>query len=159
MWIRSPLTAETRDDVGNSWGKFLKWQDRDGRPHQLAIPLALLYKQGGEFVQTLVDQGLSVTRNKKGRGLLGDFTDSGQSRARCVDKLGWHEGCFVLPEETIGSGAEVVVFQPDGGPTRACHPWDGGRVASIGRSPRRGQFPSAVRYISRAGRSTAGPDG
>ncbi len=34
-----------------------------------------------------------------------------EDRARCVDKLGWHENLFVIASQTIGHSSEKIVFQ------------------------------------------------
>ncbi len=34
-----------------------------------------------------------------------------KARARCVDRLGWHSGVYVTPNESVGQDEEIVVFQ------------------------------------------------
>ncbi|WP_122841822.1 DUF927 domain-containing protein, partial [Burkholderia pseudomallei] len=34
-------------------------------------------------------------------------------RVRCVPRVGWHHGAFVLPDRVIGTGKEALIYQAD----------------------------------------------
>ncbi|KTD67571.1 DUF927 domain-containing protein [Legionella shakespearei] len=114
-WICSPLqvVAKTRDAKSGEWGRLLEWQDDDGIIHQWAMPLALLQGDASEVRRELASLGLSISPNKLARDLLATYLQvfPVENRARCVDKLGWHENLFVTASQTIGHSSEKIVFQ------------------------------------------------
>ncbi|MBF24795.1 MAG: hypothetical protein CML18_14790 [Pusillimonas sp.] len=114
-WICSPLhvTAQTRDTRSGEWGRLLSWRDADGQPHQWAMPLELLQADGLEVRKELARLGLTIAPGKKPRDLLAAYLQVAQvqTRARCVERLGWHGDVYVTPSEAIGQTNEIVVYQ------------------------------------------------
>ncbi|WP_157061462.1 DUF927 domain-containing protein, partial [Legionella cincinnatiensis] len=110
-WICSPLyvVAKTRDAKSGEWGRLLEWLDDDGVLHQWAMPLALLQGDASEVRRELARLGLSISPHKISRDLLTTYLQvfPVEDRARCVDKLGWHENLFV----TALQSSEKIVFQ------------------------------------------------
>ncbi len=115
QWICSRLSvrAKTRDAKSGEWGRLLEWRDDDGVIHQWAMPLELLQGDGSEVRRELARLGLAISPGKKSRDLLAYYLQVWpvEERARCVDRLGWHGGVFVTPDESIGQDGEIVVFQ------------------------------------------------
>ncbi len=115
VWICAPLhvVATTRDGKSSEWGCLLEWRDRDGVRHQWAMPHELLQGDGIEVRRELARQGLSISPVKAARDLLAIYIQVWpvDARARCVDRLGWHGGVYVLPGEVVGHNGETVVFQ------------------------------------------------
>jgi uncharacterized protein (DUF927 family) len=116
LWICAPLkiVAKTRDDKSGEWGRLLQWRDADGVLHQWAMPIELLQGDGGVDVRKeLTRQGLDITTTRAGRELLCAALQVWpvEERARCVERLGWHGGVYVVPAESIGDAGEHVVFQ------------------------------------------------
>lgn len=115
QWICSPLEiiAKTRDEKSGDWGRLLKWQDDDGKPHQWPMPQELLENDGSEVRRELARLGLHISPNMTARNLLAAYIKVWpvENRACCVDRLGWHGGVYVTPTETIGNTSELVVFQ------------------------------------------------
>lgn len=102
----------TRDADGNAWGLLLHWQDPDGKLHTWAMPLNMLSQVGGAWHGTLVDGGWlgNFSYHKLLAGFLTSVRPS--RRIRCVHRVGWHDGVFVLPDATIGEAStEQVVLQ------------------------------------------------
>jgi putative DNA primase/helicase len=64
-------------------------------------------------VGELLDKGVTISPSKKARGFLTSYIQvwPTKARARCVDRLGWHDDAYVLPGEVIGHSSETVVFQ------------------------------------------------
>ena len=118
VWICAPLhvAASTRDGKSNEWGRLLEWRDRDGVRHQWAMPNELLQGDGIDVRRELARQGLSISPVKAARDLLATYLQIWpvDARARCVDRLGWHGGVYVLPGEVFGNNGERVVFQNAG---------------------------------------------
>jgi putative DNA primase/helicase len=108
------VLAQTRDDLGASWGLLLRWQDGDGREHRWAMPKALLAGDGTDIRSNLLDRGCYVGPSAKARGKLQDFFAmvSIDARARAVDRVGWMDGAFALPDRTIAdTDSHRVIYQ------------------------------------------------
>ena len=116
-WICDPLKvlAETRDNGQQNWGRLLSWRDNDGHDHQWACPAELLQATDqSEFRRILASGGLVISTNQKARKLLCDYvlTHKTDMKARCVDKIGWHGGKYVLTSRVIGAqDKELLVYQ------------------------------------------------
>ena len=115
LWMCSRLevAAMTRDAKGGDWGRLLRWRDMDGAIHQWAIPMELLQSDGAVIRRELARLGLSISPGRKARDLLSIYLQVWpvETRARCVDRLGWHGAAYVTPAQSFGEGQENVVFQ------------------------------------------------
>ncbi|MCZ4678758.1 DUF927 domain-containing protein, partial [Legionella pneumophila] len=105
--------AKTRDAKSGEWGRLLEWQDDDGVIHHWAMPLALLQGDASEVRRELASLGLTISPHRVARDLLATYLQvfPVEDRARCVDKLGWHENLFVTPAQIFGHCSEKIVFQ------------------------------------------------
>lgn len=117
-WICSRLDVEalTRDQDGGGWGYYVAFADPLGKVKQWAMPARMLSGDGGEYRATLLNMGLRIATTPRARNLLTQYiqTRAPEEFASCTDRIGWHNGrAFVLPRETIGDGAERIVFQSD----------------------------------------------
>jgi len=117
-WICSRLDVEalTRDQDGGGWGYYVAFADPLGNVKQWAMPARMLSADGGEYRATLLNMGLRIATTPRARNLLTQYiqTRAPEEFASCTDRIGWHNGrSFVLPRETIGDGAERIVFQSD----------------------------------------------
>jgi uncharacterized protein (DUF927 family) len=114
-WVCSRLNiiAKTRDVQSGEWGRLLKWEDDDDVYHQWAMPNELLQGDGVEVRRELARLGLSIAPGKQARDMLTSYLQVWpvNDRARCVDRLGWHGGVYLTPNETIGAQEEHIVFQ------------------------------------------------
>lgn len=115
-WICSPLEilAITRDHNNENHGKLLRFYDYDGVEHRWSMPLELLAGDGMVYRQTLLSAGLQISDERNTRSLLNRYIQgmNPKARMRCVDRLGWHDKSYVLPQTTIGnSSGEEIVFQ------------------------------------------------
>lgn len=117
IWICDPLRvlAETRDSSQSNWGRLLEWFDGDKHRHVWSCPAELLQTSDqSEFRKILASGGLVISSNFKARKLLCDYvlTQKPEHKARCVDRIGWHGGRYVLPDLVIGeANNETVVYQ------------------------------------------------
>ncbi|MDP3797408.1 MAG: DUF927 domain-containing protein [Polaromonas sp.] len=116
-WLCSRLNVEalTRDQDGGGWGYLLTFSDPLGHAKQWAMPSRMLAGEGGEYRATLLNMGLRIATTPRARNLLTQYiqTRTPEEFASCTDRIGWHGRAFVLPRETIGDGAERIVFQSD----------------------------------------------
>jgi uncharacterized protein (DUF927 family) len=113
VWVCAPLhiVAATRDVDNNNHGHLLEFHDRHGHPQRWAMPLELLEDQR-EYRKVLRRLGLSM--NIDARSELQRYLEvcHAEARARCVDRVGWYEGAYILPNEVIGdTGGERLVLQ------------------------------------------------
>ena len=119
-WISSPLkvTALTRDTSSQSWGRLIELVDKDNHIHSFAMPMELLTGSSSEFLTPLVDKGLTYSVDNKRH--LHQYLSAANpvNRARCVNKTGWFDRVFVLPQEVIGETAETIIFQSVSGHPR-----------------------------------------
>ena len=115
-FVCSPIEviAKTRDTGSGTWGRLLQWRDDDGVLHTWSMPLALLQGDAREYRKELASQGLNITTNPKQRSYLDTYIQNYpiHKRALCVDKLGWHDKQYILPDRAIGSdGKQLIVYQ------------------------------------------------
>ncbi len=116
IWVCSPLDilAITRDHNNENHGKLLRYYDYDKIEHRWPMPMELLAGDGTAYRQILLSGGLQIKEGRQGRDLLNRYIQSAQpqTRMRCVNRLGWYNELYVLPQETIGDlRDEEVVFQ------------------------------------------------
>lgn len=116
VWVSSSLhvTALTRNERGEEWGRLLEFRDPDGRSHLWACPIELLAGDGVEFRRQLLSMGLRIAPGSKARNLLGVYVQAcrPEARATCTGRTGWHGTAYILPDETIGGeDAERVLLQ------------------------------------------------
>lgn len=115
-FICSPIEviAKTRDTSSGTWGRLLQWRDDDSELHTWSMPLALLQGDAREYRKELASQGLNITTNPKQRSYLDTYIQNYpiHKRALCVDRLGWHDEQYILPDGAIGGdGKQLIVYQ------------------------------------------------
>jgi uncharacterized protein (DUF927 family) len=120
VWICSRLdvVAMTRNPDNDDWGLLLRWWDADHREHSWRMPFSLLAGDGSELRARLLAGGLNISGSRNARELLSIYLKSCKpaERARVVDRIGWHNGSFVLPEQTIGPPQdEPLLFESTSG--------------------------------------------
>ncbi|MCK8787741.1 DUF927 domain-containing protein [Roseomonas sp. NAR14] len=121
VWLAAPfeVLGEARDAAGEGWSLWLRWRDRDGRPHTWPMPHRLLMVGPGELEAALVERGLRVSPDLAARQLLRRALGEVQSGSRVmlVTRAGWHGGvgeatAYVLPDGTvIGEAAEALALR------------------------------------------------
>jgi putative DNA primase/helicase len=119
LWICSELrvTAHSRDAANGDWGYLLEFADADGNAKRWVMPATMLAGDGTQYRATLLGMGLRIGASMIAKNQLTVYIQSEKTdlRVRCTDRIGWHEGVYVLPDQTIGEGGEEVVFQAAGG--------------------------------------------
>lgn len=118
VFICSPIEviARTRDVHSIAWGILIRWFDADGVMHQHSIAMDSFHGDTREYRKYLASQGLIITPNIKHRQYLDIYLQQHpiETRALCVDKLGWHGDRYVLHNRTLGKNAdEMTVYQSD----------------------------------------------
>lgn len=101
---RLNITACTRDDDHQNHGRLLEFKDIDNHPHVWSMPMDLLAGDGTAYREMLLSMGLTIAPGRRARDCLTTYIQSAKplARVRCVNQIGWHKDCFVLPDQTIG---------------------------------------------------------
>ena len=119
LFICSPIVvlAKTRDENSNGWGRLVQWLDDAGVLHTWAMPMQLTQTDGGDTRKFFADRGVSISVNGYERKLfliyLANYPIT--QLAVCVNRVGWYENKYILPDNTIGqhNDKEMVVYQSE----------------------------------------------
>lgn len=107
------ITHQTRDGQADNWGRVCDIIDNDGRRKEYVLPMSALAGDGVAYREELLSLGLRLAPN--GNKLLHSYIMMANPKARaiCVQKTGWHNGCYVLPNRVYGqkSGERIVLQQ------------------------------------------------
>ncbi len=107
------ITHQTRDEQAQNWGRVCVIIDNDSRRKEYVLPMASLAGDGAVYREELLSLGLRLAPN--GNKLLHSYIIMANPKARavCVQKNGWHNGCYVLPYRVYGqkSGERIVLQQ------------------------------------------------
>ncbi len=117
LWICSRLEVKAliRDNHSENWGRLLEFYDADGQLHTWAMPMEMLKGSGEDIKGELLRLGLEIAAGNKIRNLLMAYilSSNPDTRARCINRTGWHDSVFVFPNQTIGDKGEHVFFQSE----------------------------------------------
>lgn len=114
VWVCSPLEilARTRNTEGQGWGYLLVVLDPEGNAHRWAMPSSLMAGNGDSYRSEMLAMGLRIAPGLKGKQRLDLYLSTAKvdKFARCVERIGWHGGAFVLPDAVYGdqAGEEIV---------------------------------------------------
>ena len=122
-WLCSTLRvmAVTRDDGSENWGRLLEVTDRDGVTHEWAMPSTMMAGSGLAYREVLMSYGLDLAPGAEAQKDLHCFiaTAKPKDKARCVDKVGWHNERYIMPDISYGDvSGERIVFQNYGLPPK-----------------------------------------
>ncbi|WP_186087724.1 DUF927 domain-containing protein [Burkholderia gladioli] len=116
-WVstRIDVIAETRNEMNSESGYLLEFTDRDGILKRWAVPAGLFAGDGTELRRMLLDMGVKLGVTQIARTQIANYVQMAQpdERVRCVPRVGWHHGAFVLPDRVIGTGKEALIYQAD----------------------------------------------
>jgi putative DNA primase/helicase len=107
------VIACTRDGGSESWGRWVRWRDPDGREHSRLVLMNELASDGKESRQALLDGGLFIASGRSAHERLANYIQyAAAERMRSVHRIGWDDGAYVFPDVCIGpGGSESVVYQ------------------------------------------------
>ena len=107
------VSAITRSDKSDDFGRHLTWLDMDGNVHQWAMPMELVAGDSLPCRSELMRLGLRIWDEPTFRSHITRYIVSSEvvERATCISKTGWHDSMYVLPNRTIGENAGKVIFQ------------------------------------------------
>jgi uncharacterized protein (DUF927 family) len=115
--IRAVARARTFEDSGYS--VFVTFDDCQGNSRRLLIPRRLLYGDGTEALNELIDRGFEPERDKSAISALKMYLCRSNPKdfIRHVSRVGWHGRAFVLPDRTIappGEGEQILFYVEEG---------------------------------------------
>jgi uncharacterized protein (DUF927 family) len=124
---KKPLFICSRIDVigftsstnGDNWGRMVSFTDRKNRLKRLPIPATMWQGDGLRLREMLADMGLDISSNGTSRKLMMDYLASATCTVQfeSVDKLGWHDRAFVLPDRAISNNAlDYLIYQSSNPP-------------------------------------------
>lgn len=103
LWICSKLmvTAYSKDLETDTWGMLLEFYDYDEKRKTWLMPMDFLAGDGTELRKELLKRGVKLSQHKKARFYLLDFLQNSAplDRVKTVQRIGWHDECYVLPSE------------------------------------------------------------
>ena len=127
QWICSPLeiVAETRNHASESWGRILKFPNRDGKLQSYLLSMKLLAGDSAAWCGELLDLGLRINPTPFARQALAQYISAANPKkfVRSVHRVGWHGQAFILPDETFGGtdSEEVALHINGAGSNHAFH--------------------------------------
>jgi len=120
LWCAPPfdVVAGTLDLNDGNRGKLVEFTDATGRRRQAIIPHVKLVADGNDALEELIYLGFKPNRMRRARERVKDYIWFCEPKRsiRCVSQVGWHRGCFVLPDRTItppGQSTEIIFQTPD----------------------------------------------
>lgn len=117
FWLSTPvlILAKTRDQTSNDWGRLLKWVDDANVEHKWALPMETLQTDGADMRKALAHMGVTLSTSRAARELFQTYIANYpvDTFAKCVNKVGWHDHQYILPNNVIGenSSGELIVYQ------------------------------------------------
>lgn len=113
--VCSPLevVALARDHESQEWGRVLDVTDPDGNLHRWTMPMSMLAGNGDGYRSELLNLGLEIEPGTKAKNRLHQYVSLARPdiRARCVNRTGWHDSVYVLPDAVVGQAREMTVLQ------------------------------------------------
>lgn len=116
---RLEIVAQIRNTDGGGWCVLVNLTDLDGTTKNHQIPRArLVSDQSTKVIEELAELGLWLSTAKDKTANIMQYLQSGTDapRARKVERTGWHDGVFILPNEVVGNHSEKLIFQGSGKP-------------------------------------------
>jgi putative DNA primase/helicase len=108
------VLAVVRDTQNTGYGKLIEFVDMDGNRREAIIRFSDIGRDCETIIKGLRDEGLFITTNNGVAKRLVDYIHNcpppNNRRIRFSNKTGWQGGCFLLPNECIGTSDEEFVF-------------------------------------------------
>lgn len=107
---------------GRNWGKLVSFKDPSGAEKEWNIPTKLFATEGGaEIKRELLDRGLEIGAHREDDRKVIQYLKAIEPSITVglVQKLGWHNEAFVLPDRVLGSSSRPLFF--DGEKSGRCN--------------------------------------
>lgn len=107
------VVAEARDSASSSWGKVVRFYDRDGMKKELYLRNSDIATNGRAIIKILVDEGLQVSTDSRMIDALQHYLNMAppleKEMATCTDRIGWHGEIYLLPDNSVIGNADTRV--------------------------------------------------
>ncbi len=116
---RLDVIGYTSSTSGDNWGRMVEFTDRKRRTKRLPIPATMWQGDGLRLREMLADMGLDISSNGASRKLMMDYLASAPAPTQfeSVEKLGWHDDAFVLPNQSISNNPiDYLIYQSSNPP-------------------------------------------
>jgi putative DNA primase/helicase len=111
------VVGRVRSTESKEWGFELRWKDYDGVEHDYVLSNSALADKNAPWLKEMAALGWLGEPGAKQKQMLTTFFArvAPTERARGVDRTGWQDGAFVLPDAVVGESKERLVLQGVGG--------------------------------------------
>ena len=113
-FLASPIkvTACTREQEGDNWGRLIEICTPDNRVEKVIIPMAELAAGGTPLAQVLLTLGVRVNPSSAAKDRLAMWIQFQTAESSFVtSRVGWHGKSYVLPGQTIAPpGTDFVLY-------------------------------------------------
>src|ERR1035441_5739635 len=113
-FLASPIkvTACTREQEGDNWGRLIEICTPDNRVEKVIIPMTELAAGGTPLAQVLLTLGVRVNPSNAAKDRLAMWIQFQTPESIFVtSRVGWHGKSFVLPGQTIAPpGTDLVLY-------------------------------------------------
>lgn len=94
---------------------MLEWRDSENRLHRWAMPIQFPHSNGSRLAEYLASCDLDIMPSRKHHEKLAAYIVSATTEKTFIstDKIGLHDECFVLPNETFGESEHEIVYQTE----------------------------------------------
>ena len=115
IYICSPLKilGKMRNSSGVGWARLVEFTAPDGQRKQLPINMRDCTGRGELVRSILSDHGLEIAMYPKANSLLMEYIQYGAPEDTIylqLDKVGWHEATYVLPDEQFGASLSEKIY-------------------------------------------------
>jgi putative DNA primase/helicase len=98
-------------DEDDRWGRLIEWRDPNGVIQEWNMPDELIFTKD-KLWQALSARGLQMADETNALRLLKHFINEEGNRTgarkRVVNRLGWRDGSYVLPDRVIGDNPNIL---------------------------------------------------
>jgi putative DNA primase/helicase len=117
LWLCSLIKLEAYfcDKDDNNHGILLSWHSaKTNKLHSWAMKLELLAGDGNEIFRKLLSEGVELNSSKKAKDKLLEYlaTIRTDKKLTCLNKIGWDENLFILPDVIYPNNSNLV-FQSE----------------------------------------------
>lgn len=102
------VIAQSRDVNSKGWRKLVQFYDYAGVEKKLPIPCSSLAGDCRDVKAMLLDEGFKIEDEKELINYLKSETSNKYYLS--VDKTGWYNQCFILPDTIIGNDNDEIYF-------------------------------------------------
>lgn len=116
IWLCGEMHIEAiaRDTAGRSFGQVLRFKNKLGHWVTWNMPVRLLAGRGDNLLQELLDMGLAFNYAKRNQIAAYISSVTPKKFVWTANQVGWfNESNFVLPDTTIGTDTDSVLFQTE----------------------------------------------